>query len=106
VRRLLERLALAQARSVIAARRRELERDAGRYLFGLVDYKGRARDLLEHGVEAQAAIDWLEGTAYEVVVEHGCLSMRCTSPTIERATQFAGIFEAVEADIIRLLGWC
>jgi len=52
------------------------------------------------------SVDWLEGTAYEVVVEHGCLSMTCTSPTIERARQFAGIFEALEADIIRLLEWC
>ena len=51
------------------------------------------------------SVDWLEGTGYEVVVERRCLSMTCVSPTMARATQFAGIFEAVEADIARLLAW-
>ena len=51
-------------------------------------------------------VDWLNDPGYEVVAERVCLSMTCVSPTLERARQFAGIFEAVEADVIRILGWC
>ena len=50
-------------------------------------------------------VDWLEGPAYEVVVESGHLSMRCVSPTTARANQFAGIFEAVQADLAALFDW-
>jgi hypothetical protein len=53
----------------------------------------------------RARVDWSERTAYEVVVENGPLSMTCASPTIERANQFAGIFRAVQRDILRLLTW-
>jgi len=51
-------------------------------------------------------VDWLDDPGYEVLVQRGCLSMSCVSPTVERARQFAGIFEAVEADVIRILAWC
>ena len=50
-------------------------------------------------------VDWHGGTGYEVIVERGCLSMTCVSPTIERAAQFAGIFETVSADLLRVLNW-
>jgi hypothetical protein len=51
-------------------------------------------------------IDWNGGTGYQVVIERGCISMTCVSPTVERATHFAGIFETVSDDLLRLLGWC
>jgi len=54
----------------------------------------------------RTTVDWLDEPGHEVVVERGCLSMTCVSPTLERARQYAGIFEAVEADISRILGWC
>ena len=53
----------------------------------------------------RTSVDWLEGPAYEVVVENGNLSMKCVSPTMERAGQFAGIFQAVQADIAALFDW-
>jgi len=57
------------------------------------------------GTIRRTSVDWLEGPAYEVVVEHGNLSMTCVSPTIERANQFAGIFQAVQTDIAGLFDW-
>jgi hypothetical protein len=53
----------------------------------------------------RTSVDWLDGPAYEVVVESGNLSMTCVSPTMARANQFAGIFEVVQADIARLFDW-
>ena len=50
-------------------------------------------------------VDWLEQEAYEVVVVNGPLSMTCKSPTPGRANEFAGVFEAVQQDILRLLEW-
>jgi len=64
-----------------------------------------AREAAKSARTRPARIDWHGGTAYEVVVERGCISMTCVSPTIERATQFAGLFETVSADLIRVLDW-
>jgi hypothetical protein len=41
----------------------------------------------------------------EVAVETEQLSMACDSPTVGRATQFAGIYESLQADIRRVLEW-
>ena len=53
----------------------------------------------------RTSVDWLDGPAWEVVVEHGNLRMTCITPTPERANQYAGIFEAVQADIAGLFDW-
>jgi hypothetical protein len=53
----------------------------------------------------RTSVDWLDGPAYEVVVKSGNLSMTCVSPTMERASQFAGIFRAVQDDIAGLFDW-
>ena len=64
-----------------------------------------AREAAKSARARPTRIDWQGGTGYEVVVERGCISMTCVSPTLERATQFAGVFEAVSADLIRVLDW-
>jgi len=33
------------------------------------------------------------------------LSMSCTASTLDRATEFAGIYQSLQADIPRLLDW-
>jgi hypothetical protein len=50
---------------------------------------------------------WPEGpqVVYEVTIESDQLSMVSASPAVERATQFAGIYEALQADIPRLFRW-
>jgi hypothetical protein len=53
----------------------------------------------------RTSADWLDGPAWEVIVESGNLRMTCVSPTPERASQYAGIFEAVQADIAGLFDW-
>jgi hypothetical protein len=53
----------------------------------------------------RTSADWLDGPAWEVIVESGNLRMTCVSPTRERANQYAGIFEAVQADIADLFDW-
>jgi hypothetical protein len=50
-------------------------------------------------------VDWLDGNAYGVVVVSGNLSMTCVSPTMARANQYAGIFQAVQADMAGLFDW-
>jgi hypothetical protein len=51
--------------------------------------------------------DWdhTEKPVYEVTVENGRLSMSCQAPTLDRAAEFAGIYQFLEADISRLLEW-
>jgi hypothetical protein len=51
--------------------------------------------------------DWdgTEKPVYEVTVENGRSSMTCDTPTLERGTEFAGIYQALQADISRLLEW-
>ena len=51
------------------------------------------------------SVDRLVGPSWEVVVERRNFRMTCVSPTAERANQYAGIFEAVQADIDGLFDW-
>jgi hypothetical protein len=53
----------------------------------------------------RTSVDWLDGPAWEVIAEEGNVRMTCVSPTPERANQYAGIFEAVQADLARLFDW-
>jgi hypothetical protein len=53
----------------------------------------------------RTSVDWRDGPAWEVVVERRNLRMTCVSPTAERANQYAGIFEALQADIAGLFEW-
>ena len=74
-----------------------------------------ARALDEHGewVEDEARIapgtwrDWdgTERSTFEVSVGSDRLSMSCTASTLDRATEFAGIYQSLQADIPRLLDW-
>jgi hypothetical protein len=74
-----------------------------------------ARELDEHGewVEDGARIvpgtwrDWegTEASTFEVSVGSDRLSMSCTAWTLDRATEFAGIYQSLQADIRRLLDW-
>ena len=49
--------------------------------------------------------DKQEKLRFEVTVESPGLAMSCTSPTVERATEFAGIFQTLQADMRRILDW-
>ena len=74
-----------------------------------------ARALDEHGEwdEDGARIvpgtwrDWdgTEKSTFEVSVGSDRLSMSCTAWTLERAIEFAGIYQSLQADITRLLDW-
>lgn len=66
--------------------------------------RGRVERLLGTTIRL-TSVDWLDGPAWEVVVDRGDLRMTCVSPTPERANQYAGIFEAVQADIAGLFDW-
>jgi hypothetical protein len=57
----------------------------------------------------RATRPWGEGRkevpVVELEVRDGSLSMRGASPTVERAAEFAGIYERLQADLRSILAW-
>jgi hypothetical protein len=45
------------------------------------------------------------GDAYEVAVQTRSFTMKTTSPTQERAAEFAGIYRRLQSDLARVLEW-
>jgi hypothetical protein len=56
-------------------------------------------------VPPEATEPVLPEVRFEARVERGALTMRCFSPTPERAAQFLGIFEKLSADLVDAFGW-
>jgi hypothetical protein len=70
--------------------------------------RGEVRMLLAHEqypeVPPEATEPILPELWFEARVERNGLSMRCQSPTLERAVEFLGIFEQLTANLVEVFG--